>query len=190
MAKMPKKPRATKQSPATPVTTVPVPNQADESDDLAAQTLREVRTSMRGQVRPRTTKRRWKSQPEQTLGSVDRDPTLLGSGLSDMLEARGWEKQTAVAAVTARWPSLVGDDLAEHVTPTEFEETTGTLRLQAESTTWAVQVRMLIPVIQQRLDEEVGPGVVRDIQVTGPSAVRRKMGPLRVPGRGPRDTYG
>jgi creatinine amidohydrolase/Fe(II)-dependent formamide hydrolase-like protein len=41
-----------------------------------------------------------------------------------------------------------------------------------------------------RLAADLGPDVVRRIRVHGPTAPDWRHGPLRVTGRGPRDTYG
>jgi predicted nucleic acid-binding Zn ribbon protein len=41
-----------------------------------------------------------------------------------------------------------------------------------------------------RIAAEVGPDVVRRLVVRGPTTPDWRHGPLRVKGRGPRDTYG
>jgi predicted nucleic acid-binding Zn ribbon protein len=95
---------------------------------------------------------------------------------------------TAVAGVTERWAEVAGPEIAEHCRPDSF--TDGVLALVAESTAWATQIRLLRPMLQQRLDEVVGRGMVTKIEVRGPTAPGWGKGPLRVRGRGPRDTYG
>jgi len=42
----------------------------------------------------------------------------------------------------------------------------------------------------ERIAAEVGPGVVTRVRVQGPTSPDWRHGPLRVTGRGPRDTYG
>jgi predicted nucleic acid-binding Zn ribbon protein len=88
----------------------------------------------------------------------------------------------------ARWPQVVGADLADHVVPESF--TDGQLILRADSTAWATQVRLLLPQLRTEIDREVGRGLVADISVVGPQAPSWVAGPRRVAGRGPRDTYG
>ena len=51
-------------------------------------------------------------------------------------------------------------------------------------------MRLLLPQLRQAIDRAVGTGVVADISVVGPQAPSWTAGPRRVPGRGPRDTYG
>lgn len=162
--------------------------------DLPATTLASVRRSSRGSsaAKARKNQQRTGSNQAQFTGSGpdDRDPTLLGESMGELMRANGWEHKSKVGGVIGRWSKIAGEDLAAHVTPESFDDSTGRLLLRAESTTWATQVRSLIPALQQRLDAEVGGGVVREIDVVGPSSGRRKFGPLRVKGRGPRDTYG
>lgn len=163
--------------------------------DLAAETLASVRRSSRGHSAAQARKDQRRStgatEPQFTgSGPDDRDPALLGESLDTLMRSNGWEHKSKVGGVIGRWPEIAGEDLAAHVSPESFDDSTGRLLLRAESTTWATQVRSLVPALQQRLDSEVGKGVVRVIDVVGPSSGRRNFGPLRVKGRGPRDTYG
>jgi predicted nucleic acid-binding Zn ribbon protein len=64
------------------------------------------------------------------------------------------------------------------------------LVVQADSTAWATQVRLLVPTLLRRLAEVLGEGVVGQVQVRGPAAPSWRKGRLRVRGEGPRDTYG
>ena len=160
--------------------TGPESTQAD--DDVAARALRRVTgasSSKAGSSRlPRTPRR---------LGEY-RDPQLLGSALDSLLADQGWTTQTATADVLSRWPEIVGADLAEHVTPEGFID--GELVLIADSTTWATQVRLLLPQVHKTLDKALGKGVITKITIHGPTAPSWVKGPRRVKGRGPRDTYG
>lgn len=116
------------------------------------------------------------------------DMSTSGTAVRDLLQAQGWEHLSVRASVLAEWSSLAGADLAAHVSVTDFEA--GVLSLRAESTAWATQVRLLTGELQTVLDARFGPGVVTTIEVQGPVAPRWGSGPRRVPGRGPRDTYG
>ncbi len=101
---------------------------------------------------------------------------------------QGWQDQSAVAVLMSEWAQIVGPDLADHVVPVTFQD--GELTLQAESTAWATQTRLLLPQLHRAVDDRVGRGVVTAIRVRGPQAPTWGAGPRRVPGRGPRDTYG
>jgi predicted nucleic acid-binding Zn ribbon protein len=80
------------------------------------------------------------------------------------------------------------------VRPTGFHqdaEAGGRLLVQADSTAWATQTRMLASTLVRRLNEELGEGTVRVVEVVGPTGPSWKRGRFSVRGgRGPRDTYG
>lgn len=133
-------------------------------------------------------------EPRSGPGPDERDPQRLGSAVDRLVRERGWQAEAAAGGLVARWREIVGPDLAEHVVPESFEPGPdgrgGRLLLRASSTAWATQLRMLLPSLRSRLDAELGGGVIRDVRVVGPAAPVRPAGPRRVPGRGPRDTYG
>jgi predicted nucleic acid-binding Zn ribbon protein len=128
--------------------------------------------------------------PEQRSGAHpdERDPQLLGPTLDRLLADRGWETDAAVGGVMGRWPAIVGPEVAAHATPLSYEA--GQLVVQADSTAWATQIRLLAPTLLARLAAELGAGVVTSVTVRGPSAPSWTKGRLNVRGRGPRDTYG
>lgn len=117
-----------------------------------------------------------------------RDPVLLGDTLSHLAAERGWRTELSVGSVIGRWREVVGDQIAEHCIPEAFED--GRLVLRTDSSSWATQVRLLVPQLMARLEQDLGPDVVREVTVLGPSGPSWRRGPRRVPGRGPRDTYG
>ena len=86
------------------------------------------------------------------------------------------------------WGTLVGGDVAEHTKPVALNG--GELTVQAESTAWATQLRLLQRQILKKIADGVGNDVVRKIKVQGPAAPSWRHGPRHVSGRGPRDTYG
>ncbi len=105
-----------------------------------------------------------------------------------LLATRGWDADVQVGSVVGRWPSIVGDQVAAHVTPVAF---TGTvLTVQADSTAWATQMRLLVSSVLTRITAEVGAEVVTEIVVKAPGGPSWRKGPLRSQGPGPRDTYG
>ena len=114
--------------------------------------------------------------------------TPLHEAMQGFVHDQGWQGASAFATIAAQWGQIVGADFAQHVTPTRCVE--GTLVVQAESTAWATQVRMLIPQMQEALATVIGPDVVHHIEVLGPATPIWVKGPRRVKGRGPRDTYG
>lgn len=132
--------------------------------------------------------RRSKPGRRSTRSSDSRDPLPLGDAVGELLREQGWSREHAAAQVSARWPEIVGRDLADHVAPESFEG--GLLILRAESTTWATAIIQLLPTLRTQIDGAVGSGVVTDIRILGPAGPTWKSGPRHVKGRGPRDTYG
>lgn len=153
----------------------------DAAAAASAAALRRV-TRSTGRAKAKT------SKPAPASFSNDRDPQGFGASVDRLLREQGWQDRSAVAVLVSEWAQIVGADLAEHVVPTGFDE--GVLTLQAESTTWATQVRLLLPNLHRTVDERVGSGVVTRIKILGPQAPSWKAGPRAVKGRGPRDTYG
>ena len=121
-------------------------------------------------------------------GPDPRDPQLLGTVLARLVKARGWQQPAAEATVFGAWERVVGPDVAEHSRPVKLED--GVLTVEAESTAWATQLRLLAGSLLRRIATEIGHGVVRRLHVHGPTAPSWSRGPRRVRGRGPRDTYG
>jgi predicted nucleic acid-binding Zn ribbon protein len=148
--------------------------------DAASAALRRVTRS--------TSPRRKGPRRTRSQYSDARDPQPLGQALDRLIEEQGWQDQSAVAVLMGEWDQIVGHDIAEHVRPVSFAD--GELSLEAESTAWATQVRLLLPQVHRAIDERVGTGVVAAIRIRGPQAPTWTAGPRRVKGRGPRDTYG
>jgi predicted nucleic acid-binding Zn ribbon protein len=118
-----------------------------------------------------------------------RDPQRIGQLLDGYVAERGWQRPLAEARVFAEWPALVGADVAAHCVPQNLHE--GELRVAAETTAWATQLRLLASTLLARLVAELGPNVVTKLVITGPVAPSWKHGGWSVRGaRGPRDTYG
>lgn len=119
----------------------------------------------------------------------DRDPQLLDSTLGRLVQDHGWALDLKVHGVFGRWPEIVGEEVAQHCTPTSYAD--GRLVVRTDSTAWATQMKYLAPTLVRRLNEELGHGSVTVIEVEGPSRPSWKKGRLGTrDGRGPRDTYG
>jgi predicted nucleic acid-binding Zn ribbon protein len=108
--------------------------------------------------------------------------------LARLVKARGWQRATAEATVFGSWERVVGADVAAHCRPLKLEN--GELTVEAESTAWATQLRLLAAKLLTRIAGEIGPNVVTRLHIHGPAAPSWNRGPRRVRGRGPRDTYG
>ncbi len=121
-------------------------------------------------------------------GPDPRDPQPFGAVLAKLVKTRGWERPAAEATVFGEWPKVVGADIAEHCRPVKLEN--GELTIEAESTAWATQLRLLAAKLLAGIAAQVGHNVVTKLHIHGPAAPSWAKGPRRVRGRGPRDTYG
>jgi predicted nucleic acid-binding Zn ribbon protein len=118
-----------------------------------------------------------------------RDPLPVGQVLAGYVQDRGWDRPLAEGRVFTDWSQLVGPDVAAHCEPQSLVD--GELRIAAQSTAWATQLRLLAGTLLARLVAELGPQVVTKLHITGPVAPSWKHGGRSVRGhRGPRDTYG
>jgi len=141
---------------------------------------KQVRRTFTGGSRRR---RRW-SGPS----SDDRDPQPLGRLASRLASERGWTERLTTGRLFARWSEIVGEEVAEHAQPVSLKD--GELTVQARSTAWATQLRLLQRQLLVKIAAGVGHGVVKRLKVHGPSTPSWRYGPRHVRGRGPRDTYG
>jgi predicted nucleic acid-binding Zn ribbon protein len=121
-------------------------------------------------------------------GPDPRDPVKLSDVLARLMKARGWQRPTAEATVFGEWEKCVGPDIAAHSRPVKLEN--GELTVEAESTAWATQLRLLARTILSRIAGTVGSNVVTKLHIHGPAAPSWSHGRKRVRGTGPGDTYG
>jgi predicted nucleic acid-binding Zn ribbon protein len=144
--------------------------------------------------------RRARSEPAQASGAHpdDRDPQLLDATIGRLVAERGWHDDVRVHGVFSRWGAIVGPEVAQHAHPVSFDRGEpgadppgGRLTVRTDSTAWATQVRLLAGTLVRRLNEELGDGTVRVVDVRGPDAPSWRHGRRSLrDARGPRDTYG
>jgi predicted nucleic acid-binding Zn ribbon protein len=167
---------------------------AEVPEDLPATALADAQSLARSRPRAR---KQGRARTRDTSGRGgysgpgpdDNDPQLVGSVLAGYVEDRGWQQPLAAARVFADWSALVGEDVAAHCRPMTL--TAGELKVEAESTAWATQLRLLASTVLARLVDELGPHVVTKVHFTGPVGPSWKHGGFSIRGaRGPRDTYG
>lgn len=128
-------------------------------------------------------RRRWSGS-----GADERDPQPLGRLVGRIAVERGWSGQLTTGRLFDRWHLIVGEDVAEHARPVELKD--AELTVQADSTAWATQLRLLQKQLLAKIAAGVGNDVVKRLKVLGPSAPSWRFGTRHVRGRGPRDTYG
>lgn len=174
----------------------------DAHDDTGLDLARSIAKSIAGSAVSPARKMRRKNRRDPNTGLPrgqrlktsgahpdERDPQTLDTTLGRLVSDHGWALDLRVHGVFGRWPAIVGDEIAQHCTPTSYDD--GQLTVRTDSTAWATQLRLLAPNLVRRLNEELGHGSVLVIKVEGPNLPSWKKGRLGVrDGRGPRDTYG
>jgi predicted nucleic acid-binding Zn ribbon protein len=169
----------------------PTPEVAEEYDERGLDLARSIARGLAGRTgarRPRLKNRRRVDPVSSSAHPDDRDPQPLGSTLGRLVDAQGWETELRVHGVVSRWASVVGAEVAAHVTPESFAD--GRLVVRTDSTAWATEMKLLAANLLHRLNQDLGDGTVEVIDVLGPHVPRWTSGRFRVKGRGPRDTYG
>ncbi len=168
----------------------PAPEGQLRGADLARAMLEAARSSQRASARRSdpSPRRRSGSGGYTAAGPDPRDPQPFKVLLAKLIRDRGWQRPAAEALVFGAWARVVGPDIAAHCRPVKLEN--GELTVEAESTTWATQLRLLSRQMLAKIAQEVGPKVVTQVRIHGPAAPSWSRGPRRVRGRGPGDTYG
>jgi predicted nucleic acid-binding Zn ribbon protein len=162
--------------------------------DLASAALQAARAIAAGRPAQASRFRRRRQRSDSAGGYSGarpdaRDPVPLGAVLGQSIEQLGWTGPLSEARLFGQWASLVGAEIAARCQPVSLRD--GELRITAESTAWATQLRMLAPQLLKRICAELPPGTVTRLQISGPAAPSWKRGPWSMRGgRGARDTYG
>jgi predicted nucleic acid-binding Zn ribbon protein len=108
--------------------------------------------------------------------------------LGKLMKTRGWQRAAAEATLFGQWEEVVGSEIAEHCRPVRLDA--GELTVEAVSTAWATQLRLLAGSLIRQIAAAIGPTIVTRLRIHGPAAPSWNRGARRVRGRGPRDTYG
>jgi predicted nucleic acid-binding Zn ribbon protein len=162
--------------------------------DLASGALASARAMAAG--RSDVAARRQRRRPNRNAPAMysgakadERDPQQIGAIVGRALPELGWVAPLATARLLGQWAEIVGADIAAHCQPVSLAD--GDLRISAESTAWATQLRLMAPRILARVASEMPAGMVTKLVISGPTGPTWKRGPWSMHGgRGVRDTYG
>ncbi len=117
------------------------------------------------------------------------DPESVSQILGKLISDQGWEDNLSAQRVFTDWGRIVGDEVAQHCSVIGYED--GQVEVEADSTAWATQLRLLAPRIVAKLNAELGQGSVVRLDIHGPKGPSWVKGKRTVRNsRGPRDTYG
>ena len=82
--------------------------------------------------------------------STDNANSSLAGALDALLDRLGAESTTAITGVFGEWPKIVGEQVAQHVTPIKLER--GRLIVEVDDPSWATQMRFLEPQLIEKLN--------------------------------------
>jgi len=91
-------------------------------------------------------------------------PTALSGELARLARRPGWSERLGAARVQAAWADIVGEELVAHCEPVRLAGRV--LVVRAASPVWATQLRYLTTQLIERAEAVLGPGSVRDVNVT------------------------
>lgn len=109
----------------------------------------------------------------------------LGELVRRAVEEAGLARPMRSAEVILRWPGIVGPLAASHARAVAV--TAGVLLVEVDSGLWTTELALLTPTLLERIAEEVGEGVVREIRFVGPRRGRPAAGAPGTPGPGDPD---
>lgn len=97
--------------------------------------------------------------PHELVGDGDRlrpapPPVEVGGVLDRLVEDRGWGERLRGASLDARWPEVVGEELARRCRPGRLAG--GVLVVVVDSPRWATQLRYLERTVLRRVGEALG----------------------------------
>jgi predicted nucleic acid-binding Zn ribbon protein len=134
----------------------------------------------------------WRKQKADQQSEVRQkvtDPQSLSFVLSEVIQNRNWNQGVAEGNLFSDWNTIVGAEVAEHTTPISLVD--GRLTVQASSSAWATQLRLMQDNLLKTISSSAPGALVESITFIGPHAPSWKKGLRSIKGaRGPRDTYG
>ena len=87
---------------------------------------------------------------ENMIESTINSSSSLAGALDALLDRLGAETTTAITGVFGEWPKIVGEQVAQHVTPIKLER--GRLIVEIDDPSWATQMRFLEPQLVEKLN--------------------------------------
>lgn len=80
------------------------------------------------------------------------EPVPITTSLDSMMKSLRGTDRIQVGGVFGKWDDAVGEQIAAHVRPIKLDH--ATLLVEADTATWATQVKLLADTIIERLREE------------------------------------
>lgn len=130
-----------------------------------------------------------KSNTESTNRDHLTEPGKLSNILEELVREKDWRKGLADGSLFTNWAEIVGAEVSEHCEPITLLD--GRLTVQARSTAWATQLKLLSHELLKRIQSHPSGASTEEIFIIGPTTPSWRRGARTIRGaRGPRDTYG
>ncbi|MDH3755319.1 MAG: DUF721 domain-containing protein [Acidimicrobiia bacterium] len=91
------------------------------------------------------------------------EPKPIGAALDRVARSLGAPSADVLTQIFGHWSDLVGAGVADHATPLSLDDTT--LSVTVSDPAWSTQLRLLEPLLLERLASQLGPGAVTKIVV-------------------------
>jgi predicted nucleic acid-binding Zn ribbon protein len=89
-------------------------------------------------------------------------PISLQNAIAEVLKEFGLDKKARVYSVITNWPQIVGEKIASATIAEKLDK--GILTIRVKNAVWKYELTMQKASILEKIAEEFGPGLVRDIQ--------------------------
>jgi predicted nucleic acid-binding Zn ribbon protein len=103
----------------------------------------------------------WKPLP--TGDGHDGEPARVGRGLDRLMKHLGGPSAQTVEGVFARWPEIVGEQVATHTRPLSLRD--GALVVAVDDPAWATELRFLEAEILARVRDVLAAEDVERLEV-------------------------
>ncbi|MBM3655871.1 MAG: DUF721 domain-containing protein [Actinobacteria bacterium] len=121
--------------------------------------------------------------------SASGEPEIISNLIRELVETKQWRQGIAEGNLFSLWAQIVGVEVAEHATPITLFE--GKLTIQASSTAWSTQLRLIQNELLKSIRKGAPEALVDELAIMGPHAPSWKRGLRTIRGaKGTRDTFG
>ncbi|TMK18045.1 MAG: DUF721 domain-containing protein [Actinobacteria bacterium] len=113
--------------------------------------------------------------PKRSRGSASReqDPARIGDVIDDVVAQKGWGAHIALGRLKAKWPEVVGAQVAARSEPVKLED--GRLTIRVEGGAWAAELALLGSSLATAVAQFLGHDLVKEVAITAGSARNPKQ---------------
>ncbi len=94
--------------------------------------------------------------------SRTKTPQILGNSISLFLKNLGLERKVKEYEIIARWPELVGENVASATIPEKIQDEI--LLVRVKNSSWRHELLYLKNHILSKVETDIGKGIIKDIR--------------------------